>query len=469
MAETEAVLAFVDMANIWGLILIGLALILGVFGRIACLCGFILLSVYYMANPPFQIMGSSGAGGEYSFIVNKLLIEMVAFLVLFLFPTDSIFGLGKIKELFFRKRTGGEEAAKKLSRREILSTVGSLPVLGVFSYPFLKGGLRKKLDAISGATAAAVTDSYKKEYARLKTMDLNEPGIVAKQKNMPVGQIGGLSMGRLISGSNLISMNMHARDLDYVRSLATNYNTEERIFMTLKKCEEYGINAIVLKDHNFEQFRLSRYWDEWGGEMLWIADVITTDIEKYEELLVKHLELGASAAYLWGGASDIWYYEKKQGNILKAFEIMKKYDIPVGIGAHRLEPIVFCEKEGLVPDFYFKTLHHDQYWSAHPKENRKYMEMWGKESNRHEEYHDNLWCDNHKETVAFMRDVKVPWIAFKVLAAGAIPTEEGIKYAFESGADFVCLGMFDFQVKEDAELAQKIIAGANNRERPWMA
>jgi NAD(P)H-dependent flavin oxidoreductase YrpB (nitropropane dioxygenase family) len=68
-----------------------------------------------------------------------------------------------------------------------------------------------------------------------------------------------------------------------------------------------------------------------------------------------------------------------------------------------------------------------------------------------------------------MRDVKVPWIAFKVLAAGAIPTEEGIKYAFESGADFVCLGMFDFQVKEDAELAQKIIAGANNRERPWMA
>ncbi|MHC4571858.1 MAG: DoxX family membrane protein [Planctomycetota bacterium] len=279
MAETEAVLAFVDMANIWGLILIGLALILGVFGRIACLCGFILLSVYYMANPPFQIMGSSGAGGEYSFIVNKLLIEMVAFLVLFLFPTDSIFGLGKIKELFFRKRTGGEEAAKKLSRREILSTVGSLPVLGVFSYPFLKGGLRKKLDAISGATAAAVTDSYKKEYARLKTMDLNEPGIVAKQKNMPVGQIGGLSMGRLISGSNLISMNMHARDLDYVRSLATNYNTEERIFMTLKKCEEYGINAIVLKDHNFEQFRLSRYWDEWGGEMLWIADVITTDIE----------------------------------------------------------------------------------------------------------------------------------------------------------------------------------------------
>jgi hypothetical protein len=314
----------------------------------------------------------------------------------------------------------------------------------------------------------AVTGSYKKEYARLKTMDLNEPEIIAKQKKMPVGQIGGLRISRLISGSNLISMNMHARDLDYVRTLAANYNTEERVFMTLKKCEEYGINTIVLKNHNFKQFRLSKYWDEWGGKMQWIADVITEDIDKYEELLVEHLELGATAAYLWGGASDIWYYEKKEANIIKAYEIMKRYNIVAGIGAHRLEPVMFCEKEGLEPDFYFKTLHHDQYWSAHPKENRKYMEMWEKWSNEYGEFHDNLWCENHEATAAFMRDVKVPWIAFKVLAAGAIGAEEGFKYAFESGADFICVGMFDFQVKEDAGLTQKTIAESNNRARPWI-
>jgi len=239
--------------------------------------------------------------------------------------------------------------------------------------------------------------------------------------------------------------------------------------MTLKKCEEYGINTIVLKNHNFKQFRLSKYWDEWGGKMKWIADVITTDINKYEKLLAEHLELGASAAYLWGGSSDIWYFQKKQDNIIRAFEIMKKYDIPVGIGAHRLEPIMFCEKEGLVPDFYIKTLHHDRYWSAHPKENRRYMEMYENESPNHAEYHDNLWCNNHEETVAFMQDVKVPWIAFKVLAAGAIGAEEGFKFAFAGGADFICVGMFDFQVKQDVELTQKAIAESNNRNRPWMA
>ena len=356
-------------------------------------------------------------------------------------------------------------AANKPSRRELLGSLGVLPVLGIFSAPASKKESDDNPDAVTGPTF--VTRSDKLEYARLKGLNLDDPEVVARGKMMPVGKIGDLSVGRLISGSNLISMNMHARDLDYVRALATNYNTEERIFMTLKRCEELGVNTIVLKHHNFKHFRLSKYWEEWGGKMKWLADVITTDINQYERLLVEHLELGASAAYLWGGASDIWYHEKKRDNIIKAFEIMKKYDIPVGIGAHRLEPIAFCEREGLVPDFYIKTLHHDRYWSAHPKQNQRFMEMYEKNSPRHEEYHDNMFCHDHEETVRFMQDVKVPWIAFKILAAGAIEPEDGFTYAFQSGADFVCVGMFDFQVRADAELTLKTVAKAKGRQRAW--
>ena len=356
---------------------------------------------------------------------------------------------------------------KLTSRREILGTLGALPFLGKVAYPASKAKSKDQVDAVTGPTWIARSD--KQEYARLIALDLNAPEVVARQKKMPVGKIGNLSVGRLISGSNLISMNMHARDLDYVRALAANYNTEERILMTLKKCEEHGVNTIVLKNHNFRQFRLSKYWDEWGGKMQWLADVITTDINKYEKLLVEHLELGASAAYLWGGASDIWYHQKKQDNIIKAFEIMKKYDIVVGICAHRLEPIAFCEKEGLVPDFYMQTLHHDRYWSAHPKENRRFIEMYEKDSPNHAEYHDNMFCHNYEQTVAFMQDVKVPWIAFKVLAAGAIGAKEGFKFAFESGADFICVGMFDFQVEQDVELTLKAVAESKHRKRPWIA
>ncbi|MHC4752844.1 MAG: hypothetical protein ACYTFW_23615, partial [Planctomycetota bacterium] len=198
---------------------------------------------------------------------------------------------------------------KLTNRREILGTLGALPFLGMASCSSSKRQSKNKVDAVTAPTI--ITKSDKQEYARLKMMDLDDPEIVSRQKNMPVGKIGNLTVGRLISGSNLISMNMHARDLDYVTALAANYNTEERIFMTLKRCEEYGVNTIVLKNHNFKRFRLSKYWEEWGGRMQWLADVITTDINKYESLLEEHLELGASAAYLWGGASDTWYYQKK--------------------------------------------------------------------------------------------------------------------------------------------------------------
>ncbi len=298
-------------------------------------------------------------------------------------------------------------------------------------------------------------------------MNRNVQAEAATQNTLPRGKIGNLSVSRLVSGSNLISPNMHARDLLYMNTLAGHYNTERKVFETLRTCEECGVNTIVLKEHNFRNMQLSRYWEEWGGTMQWIADVITTDIDSYEKLLVEHLELGASAAYLWGGSSDIWYFQKQPGKIVRAFEIMRKYKIPVGIGAHRLEPIQFCEKEGLKPDFYIKTLHHDRYWSAHPQKNRRYMEMFEKESPEHDQYHDNMFCHDHEETVAFMQSVRVPWIAFKILAAGAIPPEEGFKFAFDSGADFVCVGMFDFQVRQDAVLARQAIAGSQNRKRPW--
>ena len=356
---------------------------------------------------------------------------------------------------------------KRTNRREMLGTLSALPLLGVTSCAPSNRKSQGEVDTVSGATV--VTSSDQREYARLRALDLNAPKVVARQKQMPVGKIGNLTVGRLISGSNLISMNMHARDLDYVTTLASHYNTEERVLLTLKKCEEYGINTIVLKNHNFKRFRLSRYWDEWGGKMQWLADVITTDIDQYERLLVAHLDLGAAGAYLWGGASDTWYYQKKQDNIIKAFVIMKRYNIPVGICAHRLEPIMFSEKEGLTPDFYMITLHHDRYWSAHPKVNRRFMEMYEENSDNHAEYHDNMFCHDPEETIAFMQNVKVPWIAFKVLAAGAIGAEDGLTYAFASGADFVCLGMFDFQIEQDVAITQKAIATSKNRKRPWIA
>ena len=65
-----------------------------------------------------------------------------------------------------------------------------------------------------------------------------------------------------------------------------------------------------------------------------------------------------------------------------------------------------------------------------------------------------------------MKSVRKPWIAFKILAAGAIPPRDGFSYAFRSGADFVAVGMFDFQIKSNCELINRIVKH-KERARPW--
>ena len=80
-----------------------------------------------------------------------------------------------------------------------------------------------------------------------------------------------------------------------------------------------------------------------------------------------------------------------------------------------------------------------------------------------------MFCRQTELTIEFMKTLNQPWIAFKVLAAGAIPPEEGFRYAFENGADFICVGMYDFQIVDDVNLLLTLLNQNLPRERPWMA
>jgi thiosulfate dehydrogenase [quinone] large subunit len=97
LARDPGTLAVTDGLNKWGLVLIGLALVVGAIERVAALAGAVLLFLYYIANPPWLGLESAvPAEGSYLF-VNKVLIELVALLVLLAFPTSRYIGLERLR------------------------------------------------------------------------------------------------------------------------------------------------------------------------------------------------------------------------------------------------------------------------------------------------------------------------------------------------------------------------------------
>lgn len=98
--ENENVLRLVDFLNTWGLISIGLGLILGLFTNAASYIGAALLLLYYANNPPFiGLEYSVPAEGNY-LLVSKTLIEAAALLVLSIFPTSHVFGLDRFVQKY---------------------------------------------------------------------------------------------------------------------------------------------------------------------------------------------------------------------------------------------------------------------------------------------------------------------------------------------------------------------------------
>lgn len=99
MASNNAILSVVDFLNTWGLILVGLGLIVGLLTRWAAFGGILLLLLYYLSHPPLiNTEYALPAEGSY-LIVNKNLIEMLALLVILVFPTGKTVGIDR----FFKR------------------------------------------------------------------------------------------------------------------------------------------------------------------------------------------------------------------------------------------------------------------------------------------------------------------------------------------------------------------------------
>jgi len=312
------------------------------------------------------------------------------------------------------------------------------------------------------STGAALGMGRGETHAAANTSKAETGKAKGTAEGFPVGRIGPLRVSRLICGGNLISGWAHSRDLRYMPSLFRNYFTDEKVMETFALCEERGINTFLSDPREKPMRIIKRYWDERGGKMQWFAEghPKVKDIKTNLQLSIDH---GASAIYIQGGVADNWVKHGRIDLLGKAVDFIKQNGLVAGIGGHAIQVPQAVEKAGIEVDFYMKTLHRDDYWSASPKAERPEFGL---------PQHDNMWSTRPDETIAFMKTVKKPWIAFKVLAAGAIHPRIGFKYAFENGADFICVGMCDFQVLEDVMIARGILkdqALPQVRQRPWRA
>lgn len=250
---------------------------------------------------------------------------------------------------------------------------------------------------------------------------------------MPTVQLGKHWISRLIVGGNPFSFISHAEPLLYSPRLFKQYFTHEKVVETLSIGVRHGINTFLGRiDDNVLGF-LKLYEKTNGTRIPWFAQTSAkpqrgATKQEVEKNIGVAADNGAIGCYIQGESADYLVAQGKLRDMADHVELIRRLGMVAGIGAHQNETIEQVEKTGIVPDFFMKTYNRLGYYAANPE-----------------------------RTSQLMARTKVPWIAFKILAAGRLELEEGFRYAVQGGAHCLCVGMFDFQVEENVRMALKLM------------
>lgn len=287
-----------------------------------------------------------------------------------------------------------------------------------------------------GVTLAGLPYEHRALLAQL--VDRSDYGKMKEPvKGLQRGKFGKYDVSRLIIGGNLISGSAHADQLLYQSALMTHYFTTDKILETWTLAEHNGINTTLMRadPHIMEHYQ--KFTRERGGKLQWIAQSAPEQGDPIENAK-RARDHGAIGIYLHGNVSDNFVKQGKAEEIGRILNGFRAAGLMAGVGAHLLATVEGSEKAKLDPDFYMFTINRVNYYSSAPS-----------------------------DIAAFMKNIKKPWIGFKVLGAGRDKPLEGFQHAFDKGADFIAVGMFDWQVRDDSAHVQEMLAKGIDRSRAW--
>ena len=267
---------------------------------------------------------------------------------------------------------------------------------------------------------------------------------------MPSGTIAGQAFSRLFIGGNLIGGYAHSRDLTYVSTLMRRYNTPAKIRETLELAERTGSMRSTPGSCRTTP-QLFEHWKN-GGKIKWFAQVRLDGGRRFLANPARDRPGGH------GVAPDRRHLRRlarpgKFEKLARSLQFIKARKRMAGVAAHDLRVIVECEKPSWTS---ISTRRPSTATSTTPRPGRRRQARWARTTIPGATIRGgDRGHGQSQEALDRFQDSG---------RRGASSRARPSRYAFNSGADFILVGMFDWQIEEDAKLARRVVGIVAGRE-----
>ncbi len=257
---------------------------------------------------------------------------------------------------------------------------------------------------------------------------------------LPSVDFCGLDITRLIIGANPFGGYSHQspkRDEEMV-----SYYTVDRIKETWKYAEQAGINTMITNNETPHILQAVREYINGGGSLQWIAQVNKKEKSDMANAVSEAVNIGCKAIYFHGALIDSAYEQKNENELRKWVEIVRSYDIPVGVAGHSPKAHLWVNSLDIV-DF-----HAVSFFNC---------------GSLHDGKGEMFKLKDIVPAVECINKIEKPCIGYKIMGSGRIDAKMAFEYAFEKikSTDVVNVGMYrgdnERMVEENADIVRNTL------------